>query len=358
MTKRVAMSNRNTTFAWGSVIARASMSAALIGSLTGCASRPSPALIADIRKEAETCVERGMVYPFDPAVRAQAMEAAAQVLGNSGRFRIREGLKDQHPGVRFAAAMALGKLKDTGALPSLQKLTSDPDPSVRIGAYFALEKMGQTSTDNRLAWRDLLRKHEKAEVRRNAVLALGQLGDKSVIPLLAATASTDSDDGVRLQALEGLALLGDKEAVNRFTFEAFGGVGYKQPFALLTLGQVADDRTVPTLRARLASSPYLEAQLAAARGLGAKGYADGFDLAIRSLTWNKPNPSVPEDRPETQIMRVRSMAAMALGEIGDERALDKLRRAMENPEDPRVQLAAATAILMITDRAPHRTAVP
>jgi HEAT repeat protein len=315
----------------------------------GCAFKPTPEFISEARQEAETCVERGMVYPFDPAVRTQAMEAASRVLGEQGRLRIREGLKDQHPGVRFAAAMALGKLKDTGALPALRGLLNDPDPSVRIAAYFALEQMGLGNTDYRTAWRDHLRKDENPEVRRNSVLAMGQLKDKATIPLLR-SASNDADEGVRMQALEGLALLGEKDAVNRFTFEAFGGVGYKQPFALMTLGQVPDDRVTPTLRARLDSSPYLEAKLAAARGLGAKGYADGLTLAMKSLDWNEPNRNLPEDRPENQIMRVRSMAALALGEIGDPQALDKLKKTMENPEDPRVQLAAATAILMILDR--------
>jgi len=327
--------------------------AALLGlaALTaGCGFEPTPEFIKVLRNEAQTCVERGMVYPFDPAVRTQAMEAASNALGDAGRLRIREGLKDEHPGVRFAAAMALGKLQDKVAVPALQPLINDPDPSVRIAAYFALERCGLPSTEHRTRWRDHLRNHENPEVRRNAVLALGQLNDKATIPLLRIAASSDSDEGVRTQALEGLALLGDKDAINRFTFEAFGGVGYKQPFALITLGQVPDDRVVPTLRSKLASSPYLEAKLAAARGLGVKGHADGLELAMRSLDWSKPDRNLPEDRPENQIMRVRSMAAMALGEIGDRKALAKLKKTMENPEDPRVQLAAATAILMIVDR--------
>jgi HEAT repeat protein len=344
--------NRDATMSAASSKASASLGAAVLlaGLLAGCAFNPSPAFVAQARREAETCIDRGMVYPFDPAVRAQATEAAAQVLGESSRLRIREGLKDQHPGVRFAAALALGKLKDKGALPALQNLVNDPDPSVRVGAYFALDQLGASTSAQRTLWRDILRKHEKPEARRNAVLALGQLKDKATIPLLKAVVSADSDEGVRMQALEGLALLGEREAVNRFIFEAFGGVGFKQPFALLALGQVPDDRVIPCLKLRMKNAPYLEAQLAAARGLGAKGYADGFDLAFRSLDWNQPVRNLPEDRPENQVMRVRSMAAMALGEIGDPRALEKLKKAMEDPEDPRVQLATATAILKIVDR--------
>jgi HEAT repeat protein len=48
-----------------------------------------------------------------------------------------------------------------------------------------------------------------------------------------------------------------------------------------------------------------------------------------------------------QVMRVRSMAALALGDIGRRAALGPVQRAMEGDDDPRVQLAAATAILKI-----------
>ena len=46
-------------------------------------------------------------------------------------------------------------------------------------------------------------------------------------------------------------------------------------------------------------------------------------------------------------MRVRQLAAMALGAIGDHRALPALRRRLNDPSDPRVQVYAANAILEI-----------
>ena len=66
----------------------------------------------------------------------------------------------------------------------------------------------------------------------------------------------------------------------------------------MTLGQIKDDRVAPALRTRLESSPYLESQLAAARSLGALGYSDGFDLAMKSLEWNQPQANLPDDPPE------------------------------------------------------------
>jgi HEAT repeat protein len=242
--------------------------------------------------------------------------------------------------------MALGRLKDPDAMPALRGLLADPDPNVKVGVYFALERLGDPT--HRAEWANMLRHHENPVVRRNAAMALGMLGDAKALPLLERAADADRDDGVRLQAMEGMAMLGDKEAISSFITNSIAGKGFLQPFALATLSHIQDERVAPALRTRLESSPYLEAQLAAARSLGALGYPDGFDLAVKSLDWDQtlPDPT-GDDSPATQIMRVRSMAAMALGEIGDRRALDALARRMQTPDDPRVQLAAATAILMI-----------
>lgn len=314
----------------------------------GCASyeKPGPADL-QLRELATIYLQRGIQFPDNPAVRAQAVEACEMVMGAEAKLMIRQTLQDEHPGVRFAALMSIGRLQDADALAQVRKYTSDADPSVRVAACFAAERLGDNSY--RVLWADLLRKNPEPAVRRNAALALGLLGDRRAISLLAAAANQDKDDGVRLQALEGMARLGDPEAVTRFLQDSFGSAGYRQPFALLTLAHVDDERVGPALRTRLASAPYLEARLAAARSLGARGYADGYNLALRCLQWNQPQVGLPDDPPETQVMRVRTMAAMALGEIGDRRALDALKRRMETPDDPRVQLAASTAILMIMD---------
>lgn len=322
--------------------------------VTGCAD-PSmsssgvqrPASDAELRELAAAYVRRGLRYPENPAVRAQAVEACEQVLGSDAPMLIRDALSDEHPGVRFAACMALGRLKHAESLPRLREMLNDPDPSVRAGVYFALERMGDYS--HRVAWRDLARRHEDPAVRRNAVMALGRLGDPKVVPLLRVAADADKDEGVRVQAMEGLALLGDRDVVAHLLRDALAGQG-RQVFALLTLGRVHDDRVGPALRARLESSEYLESRLAAARSLAEQGSPAGFKLALNALNWNDPKPDLPDDPPANQVMRIQSMAAMALGQIGDRRALDALCRRMQTNEDSRVQLAAATAILMILDR--------
>jgi HEAT repeat protein len=326
---------RNLTFLSGLVL------------LGGCASAPAPSQTARFGDLATRYIRKAMEFKETPAVRAQAIEAA-DPLGADFTPLIRAGLKDPHPAVRFAACIELGRQRDGDALAEIRLLVRDADQSVRVGAYFALERLGDGSF--REEWTDALRQSAEPSVRRNAALALGQLEDPAVLPLLKRAADEDRDEGVQLQAMEGMAKLGDERAISFFIRDAYGGRGYREPFALLTLGQIKDDTVVPVLRSRLVSSPYLEARLAAARGLGRRGISDGFDLALSSLNWDSPQRELADDLPENQIMRVRTMAAMALGEIGDRRALGPLKDRMQTPDDPRVQLAAARAILMILER--------
>jgi len=322
----------------------------------GCASVPATPSDTVLWDRATQYIYVAARFLENPAVRAQAMESISQVMVPEETLLLREGLEDEHPGVRFAACMALGQFADPDAREVVRPLVNDVDDSVRVAAYFAMERMGDTLY--RVRWRDALVRNPDPVVRRNAALALGRLHDKSVLALLRRVAAEDDDDGVRIQALEAMAFLGDPHAISRFIHDAYGGLGFKQPFALLTLGRVTDVRVLPALRTRLTSAPYPEARLAAARSLGMQGYDDGYALALKWLTWNEPKAGLPDDPPENQAMRVRSMAALALGEIGSRKALGPLARLMEHPQEPSVQLAAATAILMILNASMDEAFLP
>lgn len=310
--------------------------------VAGCAGAPVESVL---RERATLCLHRGMRFPANAAVRAEAMEAAGEVLGLPAASLLREGLRDEQAGVRFAACMSLGKIADLQSASAVRPLANDPDPRVRIGAFYALERMGDFTY--RRVWTEIMQNDPAAEVRRNAVMTLGLLGNVKAKPLLKRLMVEDPDDGVRLQAIEAMALLGDADAEGRFIRDAFGGMGYRQPFALLVLGRAKSPDVINILGNRLYNAPYIEAKLAAARGLAMHGRRDGFNLAMQSLDWASPKPNLGDDPPANQIMRVRTMAAMALGEMRDNRALPALSRCMEAADDPRIQLAAARAIMMI-----------
>ncbi|MBP7936308.1 MAG: HEAT repeat domain-containing protein [Phycisphaerae bacterium] len=311
----------------------------------GCAATSTPPPEPQLRELATQCLRNGARLANRPDVRSMATEAIARALKNEAPLVLREALKDEHPVVRFTACMGLGELNSVDAKDAIRPLLNDSSGSVKVAAYFALERMGDAS--HRLAWRDAVTSAEDPAVRRNAVTALGRLKDKKVCALLWKAAAGDSDEGVRIQAVESLAYLGDTQAISRLIHDAYGGLAFKQPFSLLALGHVKDDRVIPALRARLAGAQYLEARLAAARSLGMQGLADGYNLALQSLDWNQPRSDLPDDPPVNQIMRVRMMATLALGDIGKREALGPLTQVMKNPDDERIQVAAATSILMI-----------
>ena len=334
------------------------LSAGLVIALggAGCAATPMPSRI-ELAERAEACLRLGMRYPENPLVRAPSIEAAADVLGRSAAPAIREGLRDEHMGVRFAACLALGELRHEDAVDELKALATQGEPSVRVGAWYALERMGDFSW--RADWVKTLQEHADPLVRRNAVMTLGLLRDPKTRRLLAKVHKADVDETVRLLAMEALVALGDDGAISMLPHDAFGSLGFRQPFAILALGHAPGDDVVGQLRARLAGAPYLETRLAAARALAMHGIMDGYQLAVQSLSWNSPQRNLPEDTPETQIMRVRTMAAMAVGQIGDPGGLEPLFRMMESTSDMRLQVAAARAILNIERKSPQNApAVP
>ena len=329
--------------------ARLALSLATLTSLlaSGCVVIPEPLPVRQERElqfQAAEAVRRAMRYPHAGSVRAQGIEALQRHFPQEAPAWIRLALDDEEPGVRFAAILALGRLKDEHARRHLQRFASDPDPGVRVASYYALHRLGDVSRSALLA--ELLLEHPAPEVRRDAAYVLGLLGEPGAVKLLA-KAMKDQDESVGRQALESMARLGSEEAIKHLTFWASSGEGLVRVRAVNVLADLALPSLKETLLFKLQQGEYLEVRLAAARGLGLLGDDAGFKLALRSLDFNRPREDVPEDPPRDQVMRVRQLAARALGGICARAALRPLRRQLNESDDPRVQLAAADAVLDI-----------
>jgi HEAT repeat protein len=188
--------------------------------------------------------------------------------------------------------------------------------------------------------------------RRNAALVLGKLGEPGAIQILARVMN-NRDDGLRLQALESMAQLGSKEAKEQLKFLAHSGLGGMEVLAINALGSTEDGQFVKLYRYKLQTAAHLETKLAAARALGRLDLADGLSVAVKNLTFNRPHhtgEAAEDDSPAAQIVRTRTLAALAVGAIGDPSALPALVAAMDYPYDPRVELAVALATLQILDQ--------
>src|SRR5438105_3938408 len=96
-----------------------------------------PALAASARQEITSAFASN-----DPIVRAHALEAIKDSVGKEMGASVVTGLSDREPVVRFAATMAAGEMRLEKAKPQLTPLADDEDASVRIGARFALHRLG------------------------------------------------------------------------------------------------------------------------------------------------------------------------------------------------------------------------
>ncbi len=328
---------------------RAASMCAVVGPvflLAGCASTAavSGAASPTFERRAQGLLQAALQYPHNPVVRVEAVEALQSCGDRSVLPWIRTALLDEHAAVRFAACVAVGVLGDGLADGALRDLVSDDDDSVKVAALFARHRLGFTHDTGKMAY--YLLDHPEATVRRNAALVLGLLGERGAVKVLAG-AMRDPDEGVRQHALEAMARLGNREAAQELAFMANSGVGSEEVFAILALSATGDRRYVDTFRYKLATAIHLETKLAAVRALGPLGDDDGFNLAVRSLGRKRATINDPDDPPAGQVLRIRQMAAAALGAIGREDALAPLQSLMEESADPRVRVSAGGAVLRI-----------
>ncbi len=265
-------------------------------------------------------------------IRAQALEASVQTKDPKLADRAARALEDRDPLVRFAGAMAVGDAKITGLYRTVFELRDDLDPQVALGVRYALHQLGDRRLSQEIA--DLTR-HPSPDVRGTAALVLGRLGEPSGVRVLR-TMLADAGAGVRLQAAEALWLLGDRKGLETVVAGLISPFSDEQLVSTLALAGPRDRRIESYLEGRLAfdkdRGQYVEVQLAAARGLGMLGSDAGFGLAM--------------DQSQATDARVRTMAALALGEIrrpDAQPALDRLLSANE----AEVRVAAASALLTL-----------
>ncbi|PIV53046.1 MAG: hypothetical protein COY53_09380 [Elusimicrobia bacterium CG_4_10_14_0_8_um_filter_37_32] len=162
---------------------------------------------------------------------------------------------------RVETAEMLGKIGDSSALPYLKKLLNDSKDKVKIESAFSLHKLGDNSglpviagilrTKPKLSDKPKPIERAKAlaqgSVRARASEMLGEIGDKSYIPLL--KEMTKDDDGrVVDKSLISLAKLGDRSGVGVF----ISGLDSSDPSIRVqsckALGEVREEIVVQKLK--------------------------------------------------------------------------------------------------------------
>jgi len=247
-------------------------------------------------------------------------------------------IDDPNPGVRYAAVVTAGMLKFDSLVPMIRPLLKDDNTSVRAAAIYALNAIGESVDLTPLA--GMLERRDP-KLRSNVAQLLGMLDDPSAIPMLrrAATlpmprASASDLAVVRIQVAEAMAKLGDDKALDALRAGAFSQFDEVRVLSVIAMGAVGDRRMEVALE-KLASSPPVELQLAAAGSLARLGNTEYLDAVLTAA--------------DHENMIVRGQAAMTLSYFNDETSLKKLAGMLDDPQAV-VRVSAAAAILKRTGK--------
>lgn len=282
-----------------------------------------------------------------PLLRANGIEAL-QPVPTRVEPVARAALTDPNLGVRYTAAMTLGKLALCESTPMVRPLLGDPEPIVQAAAILALKRCGVATDPTPLA--DLLFSSDPKK-RSIAAFVLGEMGDKSAVPMLRSAAKETGGAGLpveqrllQMQIAEAMAKLGDPEALQAVRAALYPGADEEYEVAVLAaqiLGELKDRAAVRELVNRIEErtdgtfTTPPELRLAAAGALAKMGYRDGAYVAEQNAT--------------SAVAPIRAQAAYVFGETVGEEGLARLEMLMDD-QDPQVQLAAAAAIIKVVDR--------
>lgn len=291
-------------------------------------------------------------------ITCNAIEALVEIAPREGLAEFRAATTAESPLVRFASFVALGEVRDRASAERIRTGLRDADPRVRLAAAFASIRIGDdrparllTST---LTGPPPTKKDDAdddANLRADSALLLGRLGNEKVIKWLTTALQNPvarKSSKVEIAIHGALARMGHKPSIDQLIeyitgrYDTLSRLQAMQELAMLSVPQARD-----ALLYRLTSpDDYLELKLLAARALGRIGSDAGFQLGMESARFVA---SAENDDPNRQA-RVRLQAALALGDIGDRRALSVLADLARSPDDERIQVAAALAICRICAR--------
>jgi HEAT repeat protein len=261
-------------------------------------------------------------------------------------------LRDRDGSVRTIAAEALGRLGDPKAIKGLMALFKDSSKLVRVAATIALMQIGEATVEPLMAGL----KDENFQVRLHSVQALGGitsdyptgrswLKDSRPVPGLIALLK-DKDRAVREDAAIALGMIGDPIAVPALV-EAMQD-GTVRVRAIMALGMIADPRSVePLIRV-------LEGVGINMKGTPMPGCIVSEEWFIReqaALALGHINDlrSVPALCQALKDTRLREKASQALIELGPQ-VIDQLIDFINDPESAKVEQLSDNVLAFATNR--------
>lgn len=279
-----------------------------------------------------------------PQIRANALEGLVPA---SGRLEplAAAALTDSNEGVRAVACMVVGRAELDKLADSVRPLTSDASPYVRASAIYAMRELGQSVDPTPIS--ALLLDHPSTRVRAHAAFILGELGDRSALPMLRQAAAEPVLSGtpienrlLQLQIAEAMVKLGEDEQRQVLRAALYPARPEELEAAALAaqiIGEVDDRMAIDQLvglvtENRRGRQMPAEVRLSVAGALAKLGQDGAEPVAAEYQT----NPTAA----------IRAQAASVFGETGSREALAPLESLLAD-ESELVRASAASAILHI-----------
>lgn len=272
----------------------------------------------------------------DDATREEAAKALAELGDPQTLDALLTALEDEYWAVRAQVAWGLAKIGGSRAIEGLITLFNDNLMEVQAEAVKAAASMGESIVPSLLP----CLKDQRWKVREQAAKALGELRAVQAVESLM-VACRDRDGAVKSAAAEALGKIGDSKAVptlvklfkdqSKIVRETAGT-------ALMHIGEPSIDALLDAVK-----DPHFVVRCHAVRALG--GMTTDYQMG---RAWTK-DPRVVDAL--IQLLKdpdraVREDATIALGNIGDPRAVDGLIEAMK---DGAVKRHAIASLGMIGD---------
>ena len=288
----------------------------------------------NLKPEATRIIQEALADD-NPLIRVNAIEVVATTKQTRLMPKVQRLLKDKFVPVRFAAALAVGDLQYSLAKSEVAPLLQDENENVKIAAIYAMSKLGSPNSFQFL--RKAIASNDQT-VRANAALLLGKSGDKSALKFLYwALQREDSDDRVRLQTAEAIAMLGDERIFPKLWAMLISTYADDRIMGIRAMGALATVQARDALVTML-DDDIVEVRLAAAEQLGmlnsSAGELEVLDVFTKNLT---------ADLNKMGLERVNVLTALAIGRIGTPQLTNFLPQLLKN-QSKFVRIAAAKAV--------------
>jgi len=281
----------------------------------------------------------------DPAVRSEAAIGLGQARSKEAVDALIASLNDPEETVRVNVIRALGDIGDTKAIDPIVPFVGDRQSAVRMAACQALgalrDARGVPALEKALYDQD-------ESIRIVAARALGDLPGPESLEVLMRVALQDASERIRSHVVKVVGARRTREAVPKLESALRAESDLVRANAAMALGEIGDRSSLPVLFRSLDDPFYkvrclaahaiakiapgdMEAQAAVAKRLGAEDNA----MAIVDLAWSLGSLG---DRSGMETLRtllfkgepedVRAEAAIALGDLGDASELPVLQKAL------------------------------